>query len=81
MAAGSGAWSPPFAQALPQVRITALDLPGVLEVTRTYAERYHVADPGNKIGWLRCISAFRVCRIVSLTRHRHFDFGCYFSLY
>ncbi len=44
VAAGSGAWSLAFAQALPHARVTALDLPQVLEITREYAERYKVAD-------------------------------------
>jgi len=44
VAAGSGAWSLAFAQALPQARVTALDLPPVLAVTREYAERYKVAE-------------------------------------
>jgi ubiquinone/menaquinone biosynthesis C-methylase UbiE len=44
VAAGSGAWSLPFAQALPHARVTALDLPAVLPVTREYAERFKVAD-------------------------------------
>jgi precorrin-6B methylase 2 len=42
--AGSGAWSIPFARALPHARVTALDLPPVLEVTREYVERYGLAD-------------------------------------
>lgn len=44
VAAGSGAWSLAFAQALPHARVTALDLPQVLAVTREYTERYKVAD-------------------------------------
>lgn len=44
VAAGSAAWSLAFAQALPKARVTALDLPPVLEITRQYTERYRVAD-------------------------------------
>jgi ubiquinone/menaquinone biosynthesis C-methylase UbiE len=43
VAAGSGAWSIPFAQALPEVRVTAFDLPPVLKVTRQFASRLGVA--------------------------------------
>lgn len=52
IAAGSAVWSLPFAQELPQARVTALDFPPVLEVAREYAEAFGVADryeyvPGN----------------------------------
>lgn len=52
IAAGSAVWSLPFAQALPQVRVTALDFPLVLEVAREYTEAFGVGDryeyvPGN----------------------------------
>ena len=36
-AAGSGAWSIAFAKALPEARVTALDFPAVLAVTRRFA--------------------------------------------
>jgi ubiquinone/menaquinone biosynthesis C-methylase UbiE len=42
--AGSGAWSIAFAQALPKARVTAVDLPFVLDVTRSYTRRYGVDD-------------------------------------
>ena len=42
--AGSAVWSIPFAQALPDVEITALDLPGVLPVTRRFTDRFHVSQ-------------------------------------
>jgi 3-hydroxy-5-methyl-1-naphthoate 3-O-methyltransferase len=44
VAAGAAPWSLPFAQALPQVRITAMDFPEVTAVTREYAQRFGVAD-------------------------------------
>jgi 3-hydroxy-5-methyl-1-naphthoate 3-O-methyltransferase len=44
VAAGSGAWSLPFAQANPQLRVTAQDYPEVIPTTRQYAQQYGVAD-------------------------------------
>lgn len=44
VAAGSGAWSLPFAQALPDARVTAMDYPEVTAVTRQYAAELGVAD-------------------------------------
>jgi ubiquinone/menaquinone biosynthesis C-methylase UbiE len=44
VAAGSAAWSLPFAQALPSVRVTAMDYPEVTAVAREYAERFGVGD-------------------------------------
>ena len=44
VAAGSGAWSLPFAQALPQARVTAMDYPEVTSVTRDYARTFGVAE-------------------------------------
>ena len=43
VAAGSGAWSLAFAQALPKARVTVVDLPPVAVITREYAARYGVA--------------------------------------
>jgi 2-polyprenyl-3-methyl-5-hydroxy-6-metoxy-1,4-benzoquinol methylase len=43
VAAGSAAWSIPFAQAIPGARVTALDLPEVTPVTRQFAQRFGVA--------------------------------------
>lgn len=43
VAAGSGAWSIPFAQAIPQARVVALDFPAVARITRQFARRYGVA--------------------------------------
>jgi hypothetical protein len=45
VAAGSGAWSLPFAQAILNARVTALDYPEVTAVTRQYAQQFGVADP------------------------------------
>jgi 3-hydroxy-5-methyl-1-naphthoate 3-O-methyltransferase len=42
--AGSGVWGIALAQGRPDVRIHAVDWPGVLEVTRKVAERHGVAD-------------------------------------
>jgi len=44
VAAGSGAWSLPFAQAVPTVRVTAVDYPEVTPVTREFAQTFGVAD-------------------------------------
>jgi hypothetical protein len=44
VAAGSGAWSLAFAQALPKARVTVVDLPPVAAITREYAARYGVAE-------------------------------------
>jgi ubiquinone/menaquinone biosynthesis C-methylase UbiE len=44
VAAGSGAWSLPFAQALPKARVTAVDYPEVTAVTRQYATQFGVAE-------------------------------------
>src|SRR5215831_3769465 len=43
VAAGSGAWSLPFAQAIPNARVTALDYPEVTVITREYARVFGVA--------------------------------------
>lgn len=40
LAAGSGVWSIAMAQASPQVRVTAVDWPGVLDVTRKMTGRF-----------------------------------------
>jgi ubiquinone/menaquinone biosynthesis C-methylase UbiE len=44
VAAGSAAWSLPFAQALPQSRVTVIDYPEVTAVAREYAQMLGVAD-------------------------------------
>lgn len=44
LAAGSGVWGIVLAQASPNVRVTAVDWPGVLPVTKRMAERHGVAD-------------------------------------
>jgi 3-hydroxy-5-methyl-1-naphthoate 3-O-methyltransferase len=44
VAAGSAAWSLPFAQTLPNVRVTAADYPEVTAVAREYAKQFGVAD-------------------------------------
>lgn len=44
VAAGSAAWSLPWAIANPDVRVTALDFPEVLEATRRYTDRFGVTD-------------------------------------
>ncbi len=38
--AGSGAWSIPFAQLDAGTKVTALDWPGILEITRTFVDRF-----------------------------------------
>jgi len=42
--AGSGAWSIGFAKAIPHARVTVVDLPVVVPVTREYAQRHGVAE-------------------------------------
>lgn len=44
VAAGSGAWSIAFAQALPDARVTVIDYPEVTPITRQFTERLGVAD-------------------------------------
>ena len=44
LAAGSGVWGVTLAERSPQVRVTAVDWPGVLPVTRRVAERHGVGD-------------------------------------
>jgi ubiquinone/menaquinone biosynthesis C-methylase UbiE len=44
VAAGSAAWSLPFAQTIPDARVTVLDYPEVTPIARQYAERFGVAD-------------------------------------
>jgi ubiquinone/menaquinone biosynthesis C-methylase UbiE len=44
LAAGSGVWSIAMAQASPHVRVTAVDWPEILEITRRVAERCGVAE-------------------------------------
>jgi ubiquinone/menaquinone biosynthesis C-methylase UbiE len=43
VAAGSGAWSLAFAQALPEARVTAVDFPEVTPITRQFAEKFGAA--------------------------------------
>lgn len=44
LAAGSGVWSIALAQSAPGVRVTAVDWPGVLSVTRATAARFGLED-------------------------------------
>lgn len=44
LAAGSGVWGVSLAEASPRVRVTAVDWPGVLPVTKRVAARHGVAD-------------------------------------
>lgn len=44
LAAGSGVWGIALAQKSPQVRVTAVDWPGVLETTRKVAAKHKLAD-------------------------------------
>lgn len=43
VAAGAGAWSIAFAEALPEARVTAIDFPDSLKITRRHARRRTVA--------------------------------------
>lgn len=42
--AGSAAWSIPFARTIKQARVTAVDYPGVIQVTRQFTESWGVGD-------------------------------------
>jgi 3-hydroxy-5-methyl-1-naphthoate 3-O-methyltransferase len=44
VAAGSGAWSLAFAQAIPEARVTSLDLPEVTLITRQFVDRFGFAN-------------------------------------
>jgi precorrin-6B methylase 2 len=44
LAAGSGVWGITLAQRSPKVKVTAVDWPGVLDVTRRVAERFKLGD-------------------------------------
>ena len=44
VAAGSGAWSLAFAQALPESRVTSMDFPEMTPITRGFTEKLGVAD-------------------------------------
>jgi 2-polyprenyl-3-methyl-5-hydroxy-6-metoxy-1,4-benzoquinol methylase len=44
LAAGSGVWSIPMAQHSPQVRVTAVDWPGIIAITQKVTARHGVAD-------------------------------------
>jgi precorrin-6B methylase 2 len=44
LAAGSGVWGIALAQSAPQVRVTAVDWPGVLPITRANVARFGLAD-------------------------------------
>jgi len=48
--AGAAPWSIPFAQAHPDCRVTVVDYPDVLSVTREYAERHGVGDRYEFVG-------------------------------
>src|SRR5580704_15822830 len=50
LAAGSGVWSIALAQASPKVSVTAVDWPGVLEVTQRMTARFGVADRYTFVG-------------------------------
>lgn len=44
VAAGSGAWSLAFAQAIPEARVTTVDFPEMTPITRQFAEKVGVAS-------------------------------------
>ncbi len=44
VAAGSGAWSLAFAQAIPEARVTSVDFPETTPITRGFAQQVRVAD-------------------------------------
>ena len=44
LAAGSGVWGIVLAQSAPQVRVSAVDWPGVLKITRRNAEKFGLGD-------------------------------------
>ena len=44
VAAGSGAWSLPFAEAIPEARVTTVDFPEMTPITREFAEKFGAAS-------------------------------------
>ncbi|MER3445364.1 MAG: hypothetical protein C4291_00360 [Candidatus Dadabacteria bacterium] len=44
VAAGSGAWSIAFAEAIPEARVTVVDFPEVTRITRQFTERFGMAE-------------------------------------
>jgi len=50
LATGSGVWGIALAQAFPDLRVTAVDWPRVLEVTRRSLDRFGVADRFSLVG-------------------------------
>jgi SAM-dependent methyltransferase len=50
LATGSGVWGIVLAEHFPQARVTAVDFPAVLEVTKEIAEKHEVADRFNFAG-------------------------------
>lgn len=56
VAAGSGVWSIPFAERSKNVHVDALDFPGVLEVTKRFADKYSVGSQYSYIAgnWSDC---------------------------
>jgi 3-hydroxy-5-methyl-1-naphthoate 3-O-methyltransferase len=44
VAAGSGAWSLPFAEVIPDARVTTVDFPEMTPITREFAEKFGVAS-------------------------------------
>ena len=50
LAAGSGVWGIAVAQASPQVQVTAVDWPAVIDATRETAERFGLADRVHCVG-------------------------------
>jgi len=44
LAAGSGVWGIGLAQRSPQVRVTAVDWPGVIDITKNFAGRFGLTD-------------------------------------
>ena len=50
IAAGSGVWSIPMAQASPRVQVTAVDWEPMLKTTQAFASRFEVADQYRFVG-------------------------------
>lgn len=70
VAAGSGAWSLAFLEAIPDARATAVDYPEVTPITRQFAERFGVEDRYDYIeGNLRGVDFGRNCYDLVILGH------------
>ena len=68
--AGTGVWSIPFAKALPQARVTALDYPEVIPLAREFAEKHSLTERYDYIeGNLREVDFGKECYDLVILGH------------